>query len=102
MLIHKVLFNFKPQVTTKQINHMYKLISDLPSNIPNINTVDLEHIYLSMNGQRFQGGFKVIFSGKSGLESYIPHSAHKIVSDKILDICKDIKVKDYYSNYRHS
>lgn len=102
MLIHKVLFNFKPQVTTEKIHHMYELISDLPSKISHISFVDLEHIYLSMNGQRFQGGFKVIFSGKSGLESYIPHPAHKIVSDKILDICKDIQVKDYYSNYRHS
>ena len=95
MYVHKVLFNFKSGVTSNQINQMYDSVYNLKDKITEIRQIKIRYD-LTMDETNYSGGFQIIFDNPEGLGKYLPHSEHKLVSDKILAICDDINVKDYY------
>lgn len=75
---HVVLFKFKDTATTEQVKAIEAAFKALPSKIDTI--VDFEWgTDVSPEGKAdgFTHCFLVTFKNKAGLETYIPHAAHK-------------------------
>ncbi len=75
---HIVLFKFKDSATTEQVKSIEDAFKALPSKIDTI--VDFEWgTDVSPEGKAdgFTHCFLVTFKNKAGLETYIPHAAHK-------------------------
>lgn len=75
---HVVLFKFKDSATTEQVKAIEAAFKALPSKIDTI--VDFEWgTDVSPEGKAdgFTHCFLVTFKNKAGLETYIPHAAHK-------------------------
>lgn len=75
---HVVLFKFKDTATTEQVKAIEEAFKALPSKINTI--VDFEWgTDVSPEGKAdgFTHCFLVTFKDKAGLETYIPHAAHK-------------------------
>lgn len=75
---HVVLFKFKDSATTEQVKAIEDAFKALPSKIDTI--IDFEWgTDVSPEGKAdgFTHCFLVTFKNKAGLETYIPHAAHK-------------------------
>lgn len=93
---HVVAFKFKHTTTDTQIDQIIEGFARLQDDIPEI--IAFEHgKNISPEGldQDFTHVFLVTFKDKSGLETYLPHPAHKAFVEKLLPLLEQPFVVDY-------
>lgn len=99
LLRHVVLFKFKDDVTTAQVQEVVDAFAALPKRIPEIAA--FEHgtdVSVENKADGFTHGFLVSFRDEKGREIYLPHPAHqefvKLVGPRI----DKVLVFDYWTN----
>ena len=93
---HVVVFKFKETTTDAQIVQIVEDFGKLQEDIPEI--IAFEHgTNVSPEGldQGFTHVFLVTFKDKAGLETYLPHPAHKAFVEKLLPLLEQPFVVDY-------
>ncbi|QJE95448.1 Dabb family protein [Luteolibacter luteus] len=93
---HVVLFKFKPEATADKIEEIEKAFAELPSKIDTITGYEWgksESVEGLNDG--FTHCFLVTFKDKAGLETYLPHEAHKAFGAKLKPLLEKATVFDY-------
>lgn len=93
---HVVLFKLKADATPEQVKEVEKEFAALPGKIDTITGFEWgpsESVEGKNDG--FTHCFLVTFKDKKGLETYIPHPAHKAFVDKARPIIEKALVFDY-------
>ena len=96
---HVVLFKFKDSATPEQVKAVEAAFKALPSKIDSI--VDFEWgTNVSPEGKNdgFTHCFFITFKDKAGVESYIPHPAHKEFGAQLRPILDKVCVVDYVAS----
>lgn len=98
VLRHIVLYQFKPEVTTAQVQEVIDTFAALPKKIDTI--IGFEHGLNSSQEGKSDGlthAFQVTFRNEAGLKTYLEHPAHldyvKVVKDRRLKVV----VFDYWA-----
>ena len=93
---HVVLFKFKPEATADKVEEIEKAFAELPKKIPAVTGYEWgksESVEGLNDG--FTHCFLVTFKDKAGLETYIPHEAHKAFVEKLKPLLEKATVFDY-------
>jgi quinol monooxygenase YgiN len=93
---HVVLFKFKPGATPEQVKEVEKAFAALPGKIDTITGYEWgtsESVEGLNDG--FTHCFFVTFKDKKGLETYLPHPAHKEFGAKLKPLLEKALVFDY-------
>ena len=93
---HVVLFQFKESATPEQVAEIEKAFAKLPDQIDTITGYEWG---INVSPEGLNDGlthcFLVTFADKAGLETYLPHPAHKAFVDKLKPILEKAVVVDY-------
>ena len=93
---HVVLFKFKPEASAEQVKEIEKAFAALPSKIDAVTGYEWgksESVEGLNDG--FTHCFLVTFKDKAGLETYLPHEAHKDFVAKLKPLLEKATVFDY-------
>ena len=98
MLEHLVLFKFKQDASTAQINEAISQLQQLPSKIDDIVELSCGKNF-SDRSQGFEYGLRVLLKDKDALERYQKHQSHvSVVENKVKPILESILAVDYISH----
>ena len=99
LLRHVVLFKFKTDATTEDINEVEVAFTSLPAKIPQI--VDYEW-GLNNSPEGLEKGFThcffLTFNSEADRAIYLPHPDHKAFGDIVGPVLEDVLVVDYWMN----
>lgn len=98
LLRHVVVFKFSESATDAQVQEIVDAFAELPNEIDSI--VGFEHgknISSEGKDQGFDHVFIVTFKDEAGLETYLPHPAHKAFVAKLRPGLEQAFVVDYYA-----
>jgi hypothetical protein len=93
---HIAFLKFKPTCTAAEITEVWRLIEDLPKQIPGI--LDLTWgPNLSTEGldQGFTHSFVMVFESAAARDAYLPHPVHQAVVQKLLPRLESVIVCDH-------
>jgi len=97
-LRHVVLFTFKPEATTTQINDLIEAFKLLPSKISEIQEfewgTDNSPEGLSKGHTHC---FLVTFASEKDRDAYLPHPVHQEFVSKLKPLLADVTVVDYWA-----
>jgi len=98
VLRHVVLFKFKDEATTRNIQDVEEAFSALPSKIPQIR----DYEWGTNNSPEgldkgYTHCFFVTFHSEKDREVYLPHPAHKAFVDILSPHLDDVHVIDYWT-----
>lgn len=101
VLRHIVLYQFKPEITSAQLQEVIDTFAALPKKIDTI--IGFEHGLNSSQEGKSDGlthAFQVTFRDEAGLKTYLEHPAHldyvKVVKDRRLKVV----VFDYWAEVK--
>ena len=93
---HVVMFKFKDEATKEQTTLIEKEFAALEKKIPTITGIEWgPNVSPESHDQGFTHCFIVSFKDKAGLESYLPHEAHKAFVAKLLPVLDKVLVIDF-------
>jgi hypothetical protein len=97
-LRHVVLFNFKPETTTDQIDEIVRGFQQLPKKIEGITGFEwgTNNSPEGLN-EGFTHCFVVSFKDAKSRDAYLPHQAHKEFVSILLPRLEKVLVVDYFS-----
>lgn len=98
LLRHIVMFAFKEDATTDQVDEVVAAFAALPGKIDSIT--DFEHgsdVSVEDKAKGFTHCFVVTFKDQAGLDAYLPHAAHQEFVQLIGPVIKDVLVFDYWT-----
>ena len=97
LLRHVVLFKFKADATTADINKVEKALSALPAKIPQIADYEWG---LNNSPEGLEKGFThcflLTFKSEADRDIYLPHPDHKVFGDIAGPVLEDVLVVDYW------
>ena len=98
-LRHVVLFKFKKDASTKDIEMVEKAFAKLPEKIEEIMEFEwgINNSPENLN-KGFTHGFLLTFESEEGRNRYLPHPAHKAFVEILDPILEDVLVIDYFTN----
>ncbi|MBP36010.1 MAG: stress responsive alpha-beta barrel domain protein [Roseibacillus sp.] len=93
---HVVCFKFKDDATKDQVSAIEKAFAALSTKIDAITDYEWgTNVSPENHAQGFTHCFIVSFKDKKGLETYLPHKAHKAFVEKLLPILDKVFVIDF-------
>lgn len=93
---HVVIFKFKKDATPAQIEEVEKAFAELPKKIDAIQAYEWgTNVSPESHDKGFTHCFLVTFKDKAGLETYLPHPAHKAFGATLGPVLEDALVIDY-------
>ena len=96
---HIALLRFKPECTPDQIAEVWRLIEELPREIPGI--IDLSHgPNVSTEGldNGFTNSFVITFESVAARDAYLPHPVHQKAVDYVVPKLEKVIVIDHEVN----
>lgn len=93
---HIAFFKFKPTCTADDIAEVWRIIEDLPRQIPGI--LDLTWgVNTSTEGlsQGFTHSFVMIFENAAARDAYLPHPVHAAAAAKVIAQLENVIVCDH-------
>ncbi len=93
---HIVLIEFKPEVSTEQIEDFFSLIKELENHIPGL----LDYCggsYFSPEGfnRGFTHGFIMTFKDSSARDEYLVHPEHKAAAETMIPLLQNSVAFDF-------
>lgn len=97
MLRHIVLFQFKAEVTEKQVQEVVDAFGALPGKIETIKGFEWgTDVSVENKAAGFTHCFVVTFADAKGRDVYLPHPAHQEFVTLVKDRIENVLVFDYY------
>lgn len=95
-LRHLVCFKFSEKATPEKIEMVEKAFAELPSKIDTIQSFEWgTNVSKENHDKGFTHCFQLTFKDQAGLDTYIPHPAHKAFGEKLAGLIEDVFVFDY-------
>lgn len=95
MVVHIVLFKWKPEASRAEIEEALKRLRELPSAIPDLLSLSCGENF-SARSQGFTHALVAYFQDRAGLEKYRHHPDHqKIVEEMINPMAAQILAADF-------
>ena len=96
MVRHFGVFQFKPEITSEQIDNCFVELKGMVGKIPGL--LDIEHgPYDSDEGlnEDFTHGFIMTFDTLESRDAYLPHPIHEAVKDVVVPCLERVVVFDF-------
>lgn len=95
-LRHIVCFKFSEEATPEKIAMVEKAFAELPEKIDTIQAFEWgTNVSKENKAKGFTHCFLVTFKDQAGLDTYLPHPAHKAFVGKLEGLIDDVFVFDY-------
>lgn len=93
---HLVLFKFKDDAKAENVQKVIDAFAKLPSQIETITGFEWgTNVSPENKAQGFTHCFSVTFADKAGLETYLPHPAHKAFGQLLGPVLDQVLVFDF-------
>lgn len=98
-LRHVVMFKFKDEASSEDVDAVIEAFKNLPNEIPEIKDFEwgLNNSPENLNNE-FTHIFTLTFDSEEGRAAYLPHTAHKAFGGKLGPILDKVMVMDYWNN----
>ena len=94
MITHVVMMKFKPDVGQQEIDELEALLDALPDKIDEIQSYDFGRDVIHSE-RSYDFALVSIFANLDTLKHYQVHPEHRVVVNKLGDMCADIVAVDY-------